>query len=139
MFRFSRTNLGSALLKLALAFFLGSTIWGGGPALARSGDPQAVVEATVDLVALPREAREVYRLIHQGGPFDHDKDGTVFRNRERLLPIHPRGYYREYTVKTPGLKHRGARRIVCGGWEAARPKDCFFTADHYASFRRIAP
>ena len=138
MFRFSRTNLGLALLKLALAFFLSWGIWGGGPALAKSGVPEAAAEAAVALVALPREAREVYRLIHQGGPFEYDKDGTVFQNRERLLPIHPRGYYREYTVKTPGLRHRGARRIVCGGWETARPKECYYTADHYASFRRIA-
>lgn len=138
MFRFSRTNLGSALLKLALAFFLGSVFWGSEPAQARSGDREAVAEATVALAALPREAREVYRLIHQGGPFEYEKDGTVFQNRERLLPIHPRGYYREYTVKTPGLKHRGARRIVCGGREVVQPKECYYTADHYASFRRIA-
>ncbi len=77
------------------------------------------------------------RLIYQGGPFRYDKDGTVFFNRERLLPAHPRGYYREYTVDTPGLSHRGARRIVCGGPEPKLPEACYYTADHYASFRRI--
>jgi ribonuclease T1 len=93
---------------------------------------------TVALAALPPEARQTHRLIRSGGPFPYDKDGTVFRNRERLLPLEARGFYREYTVKTPGLKHRGARRIVCGGREPTRPLNCFYTADHYASFRRIA-
>lgn len=78
-------------------------------------------------------------LIQQGGPFQHDKDGTVFGNRERLLPPHPRGYYREYTVRTPGVGHRGARRIVCGGQQARAPDACYYTEDHYASFRRILP
>lgn len=92
---------------------------------------------TIALVALPPEARETRRLIGTGGPFPYEKDGTVFRNRERLLPAQARGFYREYTVKTPGLRHRGARRIVCGGAEPTRPVNCFYTADHYASFRRI--
>ena len=76
------------------------------------------------------------RLIRQGGPFPYDKDGTVFGNRERLLPAYQRGYYREYTVKTPGARNRGARRIVCGG-AATAPATCYYTADHYASFRKI--
>lgn len=76
-------------------------------------------------------------LIRQGGPFRYDKDGTVFGNRERLLPRAQRGYYREYTVDTPGLQHRGARRIVCGGEEPRRPEACYYTEDHYASFRLI--
>ena len=71
--------------------------------------------ATVHVAELPRQGRETYELIRQGGPFPYDKDGTVFGNRERLLPINTRGYYREYTVKTPGSRDRGARRIVCGG------------------------
>ena len=74
-----------------------------------------------------------------GGPFPYDKDGTVFGNRERLLPGKPRGYYREYTVETPRAKNRGARRIVCGGEPPVRPEVCYYTADHYASFARIAP
>ncbi len=78
------------------------------------------------------------RLIRSGGPFRHDRDGIVFNNRERILPKAPRGYYREYTVRTPGLKSRGARRIVCGG-EARSPQACYYTEDHYASFRCITP
>jgi ribonuclease len=77
------------------------------------------------------------RIDPVGGPYE--KDGSVFGNRERLLPASPRGYYREYTVKTPGAKNRGARRIVCGGKPPTRPEACFYTADHYASFQRIAP
>lgn len=92
--------------------------------------------ATVSLAQLPRQGQETYELIRQGGPFPYDKDGTVFGNRERLLPAEKRGYYREYTVKTPGSRDRGARRIVCGGPSRA-PHACFYTADHYASFRKI--
>ena len=76
-------------------------------------------------------------LIYQGGPFRHDKDGVVFGNRERILPAHPRGYYREYTVRTPGERSRGARRIVCGGPRPVAPDACYYTDDHYASFRKI--
>ena len=76
-------------------------------------------------------------LIRSGGPFPFAKDGSVFGNREKLLPRQNRGHYREYTVKTPGSQGRGARRIVCGGAEAAKPQACYYTADHYASFRRI--
>jgi ribonuclease T1 len=92
--------------------------------------------ATVHVTQLPRQGRETYELIRQGGPFPYDKDGTVFGNRERLLPINTRGYYREYTVKTPGSRDRGARRIVCGG-PPRTPDACYYTADHYASFRKI--
>jgi ribonuclease T1 len=95
-------------------------------------------DTTVAHEALPPEARSTHELILRGGPFPHSKDGTVFGNRERQLPPRPRGQYREYTVRTPGLSHRGARRIVCGGQQPARPEVCYYTADHYASFRRIA-
>jgi ribonuclease T1 len=88
---------------------------------------------------LPKQGREVYDQIHRGEPFSHSKDGSVFFNRERLLPKHTRGYYREYTVRTPGVKHRGARRIVCGGLQVSQPDVCYYTADHYASFRKIVP
>lgn len=94
---------------------------------------------TVSLARLPAQARETERLIRAGGPFPHDKDGTVFGNRERLLPRQARGFYREYTVRTPGVKHRGARRIVCGGMQPREPEACFYTEDHYASFSRIVP
>jgi ribonuclease T1 len=92
--------------------------------------------ATVRLAELPRQAQETYQLIRQGGPFPFEKDGTVFFNRERLLPAEKRGYWREYTVKTPGSRDRGARRIVCGG-PPSTPHACYYTADHYASFRKI--
>ena len=87
--------------------------------------------------ALPSEGREVMVLIEAGGPFPYRRDGIVFGNFEKNLPYQKRGYYREYTVPTPGVRHRGARRIVCGGWEARRPDACYYTADHYRSFRKI--
>jgi ribonuclease T1 len=93
----------------------------------------------VALVTLPPEAQATHRLILAGGPFPYTKDGTVFQNRERLLPLHPRGFYREYTVRTPGARNRGARRIVCGGRPPTQPEACYYTSDHYASFQRIAP
>lgn len=76
-------------------------------------------------------------LIFQGGPFRYDKDGAVFGNRERILPAGKRGYYREYTVSTPAVHSRGARRIICGGLRPVAPETCYYTDDHYASFRRI--
>jgi ribonuclease T1 len=94
--------------------------------------------SSIALSALPREAQTTYRLILAGGPFPYDKDGVVFGNREHQLPRHTRGYYREYTVKTPGSRDRGARRIVCGGAQLNRPEACYYTGDHYANFRRIA-
>lgn len=94
-------------------------------------------EQTVPMVLLPQEARAMHQLILRGGPFRHDKDGTVFGNRERLLPARNRGFYREYTVRTPGARDRGARRIVCGGRPPSVPEACYYTDDHYASFRRI--
>jgi ribonuclease T1 len=90
----------------------------------------------VALAQLPREALECLARIQRGGPFPYERDGVAFGNRERLLPAMPRGYYREYTVATPGAWNRGARRIVCGG-ERASPDVCYYTADHYRSFRRI--
>ncbi len=86
--------------------------------------------------SLPPEAHATLDLIARGGPFPYRKDGTVFHNRERLLTDQPRGYYREYTVPTPGATNRGARRIVTGG---NPPEVYYYTADHYRSFRRIEP
>ncbi len=93
---------------------------------------------TVALASLPEQARQTYDRVLSGGPFPYRKDGSVFGNRERLLPGKTRGYYREYTVPTPGSADRGARRIVCGGPQPTEPEACFYTADHYASFRLIA-
>jgi ribonuclease T1 len=91
----------------------------------------------VELSKLPAEAQRVESLIREGGPFRYDKDGTVFGNREGLLPRQRRGFYREYTVRTPGARNRGARRIVCGGQVPKAPDACYYTEDHYSSFRRI--
>ena len=81
---------------------------------------------------LPAEARQTLALIKAGGPFPHAQDGRTFQNREKRLPRQQRGYYREYTVKTPGARDRGARRIVSG-----RGGEYYYTEDHYRSFRRI--
>lgn len=86
---------------------------------------------------LPREAGTVLNTIRQGGRFPYRQDGATFGNRERLLPRQDRGYYREYTVRTPGESDRGARRIVCGGQPVTSVNECYYTSDHYASFRRI--
>jgi ribonuclease T1 len=87
---------------------------------------------------LPKEARATLALIAKGGPFPYSKDGVTFSNRERVLAKQPRGYYREYTVKTPGAKNRGARRIVCGTPKSSA-FECYYTDDHYATFRKIKP
>ncbi len=81
---------------------------------------------------LPPEALETIALIRKGGPFPYQCDGVVFGNREKLLPPKERGWYREYTVRTPGERTRGARRIVAG-----RDGTLYYTDDHYRSFRRI--
>jgi len=86
----------------------------------------------IAVAELPAEARDTLQAIKQGGPFAYDRDGAAFKNYERVLPQQPRGYYREYTVKTPGARNRGARRIVCGP-----PVECYYSADHYQTFKRI--
>lgn len=105
---------------------------------AAVGKVGAATIGTVALAQLPTQGMETYALILQGGPFPYAKDGVVFGNRERLLPVRVRGYYREYTVRTPGSRHRGARRIACGG-PVKSPEVCYYSDDHYASFRRIVP
>jgi len=96
----------------------------------------AADRSEIALAKLPAEARDVLLLIRAGGPFPYERDGVTFGNRERLLPAQRRGYYHEYTVTTPGAKNRGARRIICGG-SRRTPDVCYYTDDHYASFRRI--
>ncbi len=88
----------------------------------------------IDPADLPPEALETLRLIEEGGPFPFDRDGITFQNREELLPEERSGYYREFTVITPGLSHRGARRIVAG-----EADERYYTADHYESFERVRP
>ena len=127
-----------AAVKFVLTSLLLAAAMSGSLAQARSrpDGPSLGNSATIAVAELPRPGRETYELIRQGGPFPHDKDGSVFGNRERQLPADRRGFYREYTVATPGSRDRGARRIVCGG-PARTPQACYYTADHYASFRKI--
>jgi ribonuclease T1 len=87
--------------------------------------------------ALPAEARQTLALVKAGGPFPYPQDGKTFQNREKRLPQREPGYYREYTVKTPGARDRGARRIVAGGCAEHACVEYFYTDDHYRSFRRI--
>ena len=126
----------SAARKIGLLGVLAAVLAASPWAIQARQTHDDVETQVVALSDLPRNGRAVHALILAGGPFPHDKDGVVFGNRERLLPVSKRGYYREYTVRTPGVRHRGARRIVCGGVRT-RPDACYYTADHYASFRRI--
>lgn len=116
------------LVVLWLLFGIG--LWSGVGHAFWWGTPPASAE--IQLQQLPAEARQTMLLIKSGGPFPYTRDGIPFGNREGLLPAQPRNYYREYTVPTPGLKHRGARRIVAG-----KAGDYWYTADHYRSFKRI--
>lgn len=116
----SGTAIARALIALLLAAFFGA---------ARAGE--------VYVAQLPREAQTTLRLIAQGGPFPHRRDGVVFGNFEKLLPAKPRGYYREYTVPTPGARNRGARRLVCGGEPPQLASSCYYTDNHYRSFRKV--
>lgn len=110
------------LLVLGLAGSLGSA----------GAEQTAPLIASVSIGELPSQARATLRLIERGGPFPQRRDGVVFGNHERRLPIKPRGTYREYTVPTPGQRGRGARRIIAG-----ETSEYYYTDDHYQSFRRI--
>ncbi|WP_395686734.1 ribonuclease domain-containing protein [Caenimonas koreensis] len=121
------------LTSLFLAFVMSGPLV---QARARTDGTAPRSSAVIAVAELPRQGRETYELIRRGGPFPNGKDGSVFGNRERLLPAEKRGFYREYTVATPGSRDRGARRIVCGG-PPRTPQACYYTADHYASFRMI--
>ncbi len=119
-------NFAKGIAFAFFALFLSLSVWAKGPA------PLGVV-AVHDL---PVEARHTLSLIKRGGPFPYRRDGVVFKNYEGILPKEKRGYYREYTVKTPGVRHRGARRIVAGG-VPPQEQEYFYTDDHYVSFKRI--
>ncbi|MFF5029023.1 ribonuclease domain-containing protein [Streptomyces collinus] len=108
------------------------TAAGTAPASGVSTPAWARGTATVPESRLPAEARRTLALIDRGGPFPYARDGIVFGNLERLLPGHPRGYYHEYTVPTPGAHDRGARRLVTG-----RRGEVYYTDDHYNSFRAV--
>ncbi len=114
----------TAALTLTAALLLG-TGTGTGTATAA---PAAVGDICYS--ALPSQAHDTLDLIEAGGPYPYPQDGTVFQNREALLPQHTSGYYHECTVKTPGSSTRGARRIVTG----EEQREDYYTADHYASF-----
>ena len=121
----------AALVWLTLLAFAGV----GGDANARQ---DAAPIRAIALADLPPEARAVLQLIARGGPFPYPhKDGSTFNYFEKRLPPQPRGYYREYTVPTPGRPDRGARRIVAGAHPGGPPAEYYYTADHYRSFRRI--
>ena len=123
------------LLSLVLAILLVQGL-AGSPALAREPAPARQGLEEVALDELPVQVATTLALIRAGGPFPYRKDGTVFGNRERLLPPRPRGHYTEYTVPTPRARTRGARRIVAAG-EPTRTDELYYTDDHYQSFRRI--
>lgn len=110
-------------LWLGLLSGLGQAFWSGNPV-------RAIAE--IHVAELPPEARQTLQLIKRGGPFPYARDGIPFGNREGLLPAQTRNYYREFTVPTPGLKHRGARRIIAG-----KARDYWYTENHYRSFQRI--
>lgn len=136
-------SISSSVSRFAAAGMLLAALATGADARdIRDIDRTAARQPTQESIALrdlPPQGQRTYQAILEGGPFRHDKDGTVFGNRERLLPAARRGHYREYTVDTPGARNRGARRIVCGGERPVAPEACWYTADHYASFRRISP
>lgn len=135
----ARIGDAKVVITLALALVLTASL---GTFLVQARTPTDPALPGANAVSLtesglPTQGRQVMEQIRQGGPFRFDKDGTVFGNRERLLPNQRRGFYREYTVPTPGLKHRGAKRIVCGGLQPKAPDACYYTEDHYSSFRLI--
>ena len=131
--RWGAGKTGVALALVAVAMATAGTFL----VQARTPDSSPLGDAAaVSVSALPPQGQQVMGQILQGGPFRYEKDGTVFFNREGLLPRQKRGYYREYTVRTPGARNRGARRIVCGG-KPRTPDACYYTSDHYASFREI--
>lgn len=117
----------------AIVLLFAAVLAGGETDASRAAEAKGAIPE-VALADLPPEARETLELIRQGGPFPYARDDVVFGNFEKLLPVRERGYYREYTVPTPGLRHRGARRIVAG-----RGGERYYTDDHYRSFRRVRP
>ncbi len=118
----------SVLLLLAAALGL---LAAPAPAEARRHRARPAI-AAVELASLPAEARRTVERVRRGGPFPYRRDGVSFQNREGRLPRQGRGYYREYTVPTPGLRDRGPRRIVAGA-----NGEIYYSDDHYRSFRRV--
>ena len=129
--KLARSVLKAGLLSLGLMLTSTNVVHGKGPV-------PGIVSDTILLKQLPAQGQDMMKKIEAGGPFKYDKDGTVFGNREKILPAQNRGFYREYTVKTSGERTRGAKRIVCGGIKPTVPDACYYTDDHYGSFRRIS-
>ncbi|TCO22072.1 ribonuclease T1 [Kribbella steppae] len=123
-----------AALTLVTATTLGSTAYAVPVAELTYSAPTAI--PTCALSTLPSQASDTLDLIHSGGPFPYPQDGTVFQNREGILPDESSGYYHEYTVKTPGSDDRGARRLV-GGGALTTPTYVYYTDDHYSSFCEV--
>jgi len=123
--------------RLLIVLIVFSSLWAfAGAAPARD----AASIGDIPVAALPREAHASLALVKAGGPFPYAQDDSVFGNREKILPPRQRGYYREYTVKTPGARDRGARRIVAGTGttgDARTSGEYYYSDDHYNSFRRI--
>lgn len=118
------TRIGTAAAVLS-ALLVGGTV--------ATATPAAAAVGSICYSNLPSQAHDTLDLIEQGGPFPYSQDGTVFQNREGILPSQSSGYYHEYTVITPGSSTRGARRIVTG----EEHQEDYYTADHYASFDLI--
>ncbi|MGW0709465.1 ribonuclease domain-containing protein [Streptomyces sp. NPDC002643] len=118
------TRIGAAAAVLS-ALFVGGTV--------ATATPAAAAVGSICYSDLPSQAYDTLELIEQGGPYPYSQDGTVFQNREGILPSHSSGYYHEYTVITPGSSTRGARRIVTG----EEYQEDYYTSDHYASFDLI--
>ncbi|MFK4085880.1 ribonuclease domain-containing protein [Kribbella sp. NPDC020789] len=126
----------AAVVIAMLVITLAASLFGCTPQKQPSATPSVDPVSGLRYVAvadLPKEAQQTLKLIDKGGPYPYSRDGVVFGNREKILPKQSNGYYHEYTVKTPGEKDRGARRIVTG-----KSDERYYTDDHYASFRRIA-
>jgi ribonuclease T1 len=121
----------SGILHRTWIFFLATSLFS--VAVFARGAGQLEWVAIGDL---PREARQTLALIKQGGPFPYAKDGIVFGNYEGILPKQRRGYYHEFTVPTQNARNRGGRRIIVGG-DYVPSRERYYTADHYASFKRI--
>ncbi|WP_031086692.1 ribonuclease [Streptomyces sp. NRRL WC-3549] len=128
------TTLGGAAALLSVLFVQGPVTAAASTAPAVTAAavtaPSAAAVGSVCYSALPSQAHDTLDLIEAGGPFPYDQDGTVFQNREGILPSRSSGYYHEYTVVTPGSDTRGARRIVTG----EEVQEDYYTADHYESF-----
>ena len=122
-----RTHFFAATIALLTAAFLA---WP--PVVASQDGPPAATIREIAVAALPVEARDTLALIKKGGPYPYQRDGTVFGNYERRLPLRNRGYYREFTVPTPGSGSRGARRFV-----VSKEGEYYYTDDHYRSFKRV--